>query len=72
MNGSVRVSVHTRLRALARACDIDRVHVCFLLRHKKLLFRHNQFSTLFFSMKEAESGEIVIVSCIIDFKDKQV
>ena len=48
-------------------------HVFFLLfRHKNSLFRHNQFSTLFFSMKEAESGEIVIVSCIIDFKDKQV
>jgi hypothetical protein len=47
-------------------------HDIFSFLHKNSLFRHNLFSTLFFSMKEAESGEIVIVSCIIDFKDKQV
>jgi hypothetical protein len=46
--------------------------VFFLFRHKNSLFRHNRFSTLFFSMKEAESGEIIKVSCFIDFKDKQV
>jgi hypothetical protein len=36
------------------------------------LFRRNQFSTLFFSMKVAESRKIVLVNCIIDFKDAQV
>ena len=29
-------------------------------------------STLFFSMKMADSGKIVLVSCIIDFDDVQV
>ena len=46
--------------------------VLFFFRYKNSLLSHNQFSTLFFSMKEAESGEIVIVSCIIDFKDRQL
>jgi hypothetical protein len=41
-------------------------------RHRTALFRHSRFSTLFFSMKEAESGKIILVSCIIDFKDKEV
>jgi hypothetical protein len=41
-------------------------------RHRNALFRHSQFSTLFFSMKEAESGKNVLVSCMINFKDKQV
>jgi hypothetical protein len=36
------------------------------------LFRHNRFSTIFFSMKMVESGKIVLVSCIIDFKEVQV
>jgi hypothetical protein len=31
-----------------------------------------QFSILVSSKKEAESGKMVLVSCIIDFKDKQV
>ena len=31
--------------------------------------RHNRFSTLFFSIKVAESEKIVSISCIIDFKD---
>ncbi len=44
----------------------------FFFRHKNSLFRHNRFSTIFFSMKIAESGKIVRVSCIIDFKDIQV
>jgi hypothetical protein len=47
--------------------------VCFIFfRHQNSLFRHNQFSTLFFSKKVAESGKIVLVSCIIDFEDIQV
>jgi hypothetical protein len=47
-------------------------HILFPFRHRNALFPHGRFSTLFFSMKEAESGNIVFVSCIIDFKDKQV
>ena len=35
-------------------------------------FAHNPFSTVFFSMKMAESKQIVLVSCIIDFDDIQV
>ncbi len=38
----------------------------------KIHFRHNRFSTLFFSIKIAESGKIGLVRCIIDFKDIQV
>jgi hypothetical protein len=44
----------------------------YFFRHRNALFRHSTFSALFFSMKVAESGKIVLVSCIIDFKDKQV
>jgi hypothetical protein len=43
-------------------------HDVFLFLHRNALSRHNRFSTLFF----AESGKIVFVTCIIDFKDKQV
>ncbi len=39
---------------------------------QNVLFRHNRFYTLFFSMKMVESGKIVFVSCIIDFKEVQV
>ena len=42
--------------------------ICFA--HKK--FAHNQFFTLFFSMKMAESEKVVLVSCIIAFDDIQV
>jgi hypothetical protein len=42
----------------------------FVLRHRNALFRHNRFLTLFFSMKAAESGKIVLRSCIIDFNEK--
>ena len=38
----------------------------------KCAFCHNQFSTLFFSMKTTESEKIGLVSCIIDFKEVQV
>ncbi len=48
------------------------MNVLIIFRHKYSLVRHNRFSTLFFSMKIAESGKIVVVSCIIDFKDIQV
>ncbi len=41
-------------------------------RQKTSLLRHNRFSTLFFSMKIEETGKIFLVSCIIDFNDKQV
>ncbi len=51
---------------------VSRSHVLVFFCHKNSLFRHNRFSTLFFSMKVAESGKIVLVSCIIDFKDIQV
>jgi hypothetical protein len=47
-------------------------NVLIFFRHRNSFFRHNRFSTLFFSMKIAESGKIVLVSCIIDFKDIQV
>jgi hypothetical protein len=47
-------------------------HVLFFFATEMHFFRHSQFSTLFDSMKEAESGKIVLVSCIIDFKDKPV
>ncbi len=40
--------------------------------HKNSLFGHNRFSTLFFSMKIAESEKIVLASCMIEFKDIQV
>ena len=36
------------------------------------LFPHIRFSTLFFSMKMTESGKIVLVNCILDFKDLQL
>ncbi len=42
------------------------------LGHENSLFGHNRFSTLFFSMKVAESDKIVLASCILDFKDIQV
>jgi hypothetical protein len=45
------------------------VDVLILFLHKNSLFRHNRFSAIFFSMKIAESDKIVLVSCIIDFKD---
>jgi hypothetical protein len=41
----------------------------FTFSPQNAFFRHNQFSILFFSMKVAESRTIVLVSCIIDFKD---
>ena len=40
--------------------------------HKNALFPHNRFSTHFFSMKMAELGGTVLVSCIIDFDDIQL
>ncbi len=40
--------------------------------HENSLFGHNRFSTLFFSMKVAESEIIVLANCILDFKDIQV
>jgi hypothetical protein len=55
----------------ARTAMPTSTHDIFFFRHKNSLFRHNRFSTLFFSMKIAESGKIVLVSCIIDFKDIQ-
>ena len=39
---------------------------------KNALFPNNRFSTHFFSMKMAELGENVLVSCIIDFDDIQL
>ncbi len=47
-------------------------HYYFFFGHKNSLFGHNRFSTLFFSMKIAESEKIVLASCIIEFKDIQV
>jgi hypothetical protein len=44
----------------------------FTFSPQNAFFRHNRFSTLFFSMKMVESGKIVLVSCIIDFKEIQV
>ena len=44
----------------------------FFSPHKNALFPHNQFSTHFFSMKMAELGENVLVSCTIDFDDIQL
>ena len=40
--------------------------------HKNSLFAHNQFSSLFFSMKMTQSEKIVLVSCFIDFDNMQV
>ena len=37
--------------------------------NKNLIFSHNRFSTLLFSMKMAELGKVVSVSWIIDFED---
>ncbi len=48
---------------------LNREYEILFFRHKNSLFRHNRFSTLLFSMKVAESGEFVLVSWIIDFKD---
>ncbi len=45
---------------------------CIFFGHENSLFGHNQFSTLFFSMKVAESEKIVLASCIIGFKDIHV
>ncbi len=44
----------------------------FTFSPQNALFRHNRFSTLSFSMKMTESGKIVLVSFIIDFKEVQV
>ncbi len=44
----------------------------FFFGHKNSLFGHNRFSTLFFSMKVAESEIIVLANCILDFNDIQV
>ena len=46
-------------------------HELILFPHKKL-FPHSRFSTHFFSMKMAELGKNVLVSCIIDFDDIQL
>ena len=43
--------------------------IYFLLTYKNA---HNRFSTVLFSLKLAESENIVLVSCIIDFDDVQV
>ena len=43
-----------------------------LFSSQNSLFTHHQFYTLAFSMKMAESGKVVLVSCIIDFDDVQV
>ena len=43
-----------------------------LFPHKNPLFPHSRFSTHFFSMKMAELGKNVLVSCIIDFDDIQL
>ena len=47
-------------------------HDTFLFPHKNALFPDSRFSTHFFSMKMAELGENVILSCIIDFDDIQL
>ena len=39
---------------------------------KNSLFAHSRFSTLFFSMKMAESEKLVFETCIIDFDNIQV
>ena len=44
----------------------------FFFPDKNPLFPHNRFSTIFFSMKMAELGGNVLVSCIIDFDDIQL
>jgi hypothetical protein len=38
-----------------------------LFRHRNAFFRLSQFSSLFFSMREAKSEIIVLVGCIIKF-----
>jgi hypothetical protein len=43
-----------------------------LFRHRMHFFATTDFSTLLFSMKMTESGKIVLVSGIIDFKAAQV
>jgi hypothetical protein len=50
--------------------SIRQYYDVFCFCHKN--FGHNRFSTLFFSMKVAESEKIVLASCIIDFEDIQV
>ena len=47
-------------------------HDTFFFPHKNALFPHNRFSTHFFSMKMAELGKNVLVSCIIDLDDIQL
>jgi hypothetical protein len=37
----------------------EHTNVLYIFRHSNPLFRHNRFCTLFFSMKVAESGNIV-------------
>ena len=44
----------------------------FFFAHKYSRFAHNNFSALFFSMKMAQSGKIVLKSLIVDFDDVQV
>ena len=44
----------------------------FFSPHKNAFFPHNRFSTHFFSMKMAELGKNVLVSCIIDFDEIQL
>ena len=51
---------------------ISLIEMIHFFPDKNALFPHNRFSTHFFSMKMAELGENVLVSCIIDFDDIQL
>ena len=42
------------------------------IAHKNSLLALTRFSTLFFSIKIAESGKIFLVSCMVDLDDIQV
>ena len=52
------------------------IGTCWQMMHfvvpTKIIFLPSRISTVFFSMKMAESKQIVLVFCIIDFDDVQV
>ena len=59
-----------------RSCSVQAERAVRSMIHffprQNFSFSHNPFSIHFFSMKMAELGENVLVSCIIDFDDMTI
>ncbi len=70
-NFLVLCSCRCRSCCLRRARCIN-LQAFFTSSPPKALFRHNKLFALFSSMKAVELKKIVLVSCIINFKDVQL